>query len=136
MHYFTVPPASTPTGVIAFHTYISNDSSGPLSEHHILQFDVVPLNKGNGYRAYDGIFTVPTSRTYVFTWSFMSSYNGGVFPQLMRNAEIIGYRYADSTNSIVWDFATGIVVADADQGEHVCSSRGNFSGHCAKCCIK
>lgn len=87
--------------------------------HHILQFDVVPLNKGNHYSAFDGIFIVPTSGTYVFTWSIMSDVHGSVHTELMRNAEINGTRYADSATSTVWDFATGIVVVDVGHGDHV-----------------
>lgn len=122
-----MPPTSTSTGVIAFHAYISKDSSGPLAEHHILQFDVVPINKGNGYNAFDGIFIVPTSGTYVFTWSIMSEVHGNLFTQLMRNSEIIGTRFADSYSSTVWDFATGTVVADVNQGDHVYVRLGQTS---------
>lgn len=76
----TVPPTSIPTGVIAFHAYLSRDSSGPLPMHHILKFDMVPMNihVGNGYKAFDGIFIAPTSGTYVFSLSFMSDVHGYV----------------------------------------------------------
>ncbi|XP_056003349.1 complement C1q tumor necrosis factor-related protein 4-like isoform X2 [Ostrea edulis] len=105
--------------VIAFHAYLSTDSSGPLPAHHILKFDTVSLNRGNGYNAFDGIFIVPVSGTYVFTWAFMSEPRGTVSTQLMRNSDILGTRFADSATSTVWDFATGIVVADVDQGDHI-----------------
>ena len=117
----------TPTGVIAFHAHLSKDSNGPLSAHHILAFDVVQLNRGNGYNVFDGIFEVPASRTYVFTWSFMSDSHGGVFTELMKNADIIGARVADSTTTTVWDFATGIVVTNAIQGDHVYVRMGRAS---------
>lgn len=112
-------PASTSTGVIAFHSYLSKDSNGPLSLHHILKFDVVPLNKGNGYNVFDGIFIVPVPGTYVFTWSFMSEAHRYVYTELMKNSDIIGTRYADSTTITVWDFATGVVVVDVSQGDHI-----------------
>ena len=69
LHYIypTVPPTISPTGVIAFHAYVSKDSDGPLSSHYILKFDTVPLNKRNGSNVFDGIFIVPTSGTYVLT---------------------------------------------------------------------
>ena len=47
--YLTVPPTISPTGVIAFHAYLSKDRDGPLSSHYIPKFDTVPLNKGHGY---------------------------------------------------------------------------------------
>ncbi|XP_062609634.1 uncharacterized protein LOC134271456 [Saccostrea cucullata] len=123
-----VPPTSLPTELIAFHAYISKDSSGSLPAHHILKFDVVPLNKGNGYNAYDGIFVVPTSGTYVFTWAIMSDTHGWLNSRLMKNAHTIGSRYADSASSSVWDFSTGTVVADANKGDHVYVQLGADSG--------
>lgn len=116
---FTVPPTMTPTGVIAFHAYLSKDSSGPLPIHHILKFDTVPLNRGHGYNVFDGIFEVPASGTYVFTWSFMSEAQGNVSTELMKNADVLGTRVADSASSTVWDFSTAIIVTDAAQGDHV-----------------
>ena len=109
----------SPTGVIAFQAYLSRDSNGPLSAHHILKFDVVPLNRGSGYNVFDGIFIVPSSGTYVFTWSIMCDPNGRVTTELMKNAEVIGTRIADSASSTVWDFSTGISVSDVTQGDHV-----------------
>lgn len=85
-------------GVVAFHAYLSHDSSGPLPMHHILKYDMIPLNKGNGYNAFDGIFIVPTSGTYVFKWSIMCDVHGSLYTELMRNAEIIGTRIADSVH--------------------------------------
>lgn len=127
-YFLTVPPTSTPTGVIAFHAYLSHDSSGPLPRHHILKFDMVPLNKGNGYKAFDGIFIAPTSGTYVFSWSFMSDVHGNVITELTKNADVIGNRFADSLNSAVYDFSTGTVVVDILQGDHVYVRMGGSTG--------
>lgn len=109
----------SPTDVIAFHAYISTNSPGPLPAHYILKFDTVSLNKGNGYNAFDGIFIVPVSGTYVFTWATMSEPGGFVGTQLMRNSDVFGTRYADSASSSVWDFATGTVVAEISQDDHI-----------------
>lgn len=116
---FKVRTPTSATGVIAFHAYLSKDSSGPLPAHHILKFDVVPLNKGDGYTAFDGIFVVPVAGTYVFTWSFMADTHGTVYTQLMKNADVIGTRYADSETTLVWDFSTGLVVVDVTRVDHV-----------------
>ncbi|XP_062609632.1 uncharacterized protein LOC134271453 [Saccostrea cucullata] len=91
-----VHPTTAPVGIIAFHAYLSHNIPGPLAEHHIIQFDFVQLNKGNGYRAYDGLFVVPASGTYVFTWGFMSNTSDCVYTQLMKNSDVLGTRYADS----------------------------------------
>lgn len=122
-----MPPTSIPTGLTAFHAYVSKNNSGPLVTHHIVQFDVVTLNRGNGYNAFDGIFIVPAIGTYVFSWYFMSDSQGNVCTQLMRNAEILCTRFADSTTFTGWDFATGVVVIDANQGDHVYVRMGQKS---------
>lgn len=124
----TVPSTSTPTVMIAFHAYLSQDSSGPLPIHHILKFDMVPLNKGNGYKAFDGIFIAPTSGIYVFSWSFMSDVHGNVITELTKNADVIGNRFADSLNSAVYDFSTGTVVVEILQGDHVYVRMGASTG--------
>lgn len=48
----------------------------------------------------------------------MSDSQGNVCTQLMRNAEILCTKFADSTTFTGWDFATGVVVTDANQGDH------------------
>ncbi|XP_048751051.2 uncharacterized protein LOC125662753 [Ostrea edulis] len=122
-----VPSMSSPTDLVAFHAYLSKENLGPLPAHHILKFDSVSINKGHGYNAYDGIFVAPTSGTYVFTWSIMSDGHGNVFSQLMKNSDIVGSRFADSSTSSEWDFSTGIVVVDVNQGDHVYVRLGEAS---------
>lgn len=117
MQLFTA--SFTPKRVIAFHAYISQDSPYPLPMHHIIQFDMVPVNKGYGYHAFDGIFDVPSSGTYVFTWSIMSGVQDVVSTELMRNTDVLGSRMAGSVFSSKWGFATGTVVTDVNQGDHV-----------------
>lgn len=130
-------------GVIAFHAYMTKGSEGPLPTHHILQFDMFFLNRGNGYNAFDGIFVVPATGTYVFTWSFMSWPHGWVYTELRKNADVIGTRYSESDSPSAWDFSSGTVVVDVSNGVHVyvrlgrtsndrvasiCISRTTFSG--------
>ena len=60
--------------------------------------------------------------------------HGRVTTELMKNAEVIGTRIADSASSTVWDFSTGISVTDVIQGDHVYvrlaeSSRGLVKSH-------
>ena len=125
--FFKARTPTSATGVIVFHAYLSKDSSGPLPIHHVLTFDVVTLNKGQGYNPFDGIFIVPVAGTYVFTWSFMSEPHGSVYTQLMKNADVIGTRYADSASATVWDFSTGVVVVGVARGDHVYVRLGSDS---------
>lgn len=54
----------------------------------------------------------------MFTWSFMYGVDGYVFSDLTKNTDVIGNRFADSLNSTVYDFSTGIVVAYVNQGDN------------------
>jgi hypothetical protein len=40
-----------------------------ISEQHLLRFDVVKTNQGNGYHPNTGVFMVPETGIYVFTWT-------------------------------------------------------------------
>lgn len=127
LYFALVSTRTTTAGVIAFHAYMSKGSEVPLPTHHILQFDVVLLNRGNGYNAFDGIFVVPATGTYVFTWSFMSWPHGWVYTELMKNADVIDTRYSESDSPSAWDFSSGTVVVDVSSGDHVYVRLGRTS---------
>lgn len=105
--------------MIAFHAYLSIDSSGTLTRYYVLKFDIVPLNNGYGYNSFDDIFTVSFSGTYVFTWSCKSDVDGYVFTELTKNTDVIRNRFAGSLNSPVYNFSTGIVVAYVNKDANV-----------------
>lgn len=42
-------------------------------DHHIITFDNVQTNVGNGYNKHTGSFIVPQSGVYVFTWTLVIS---------------------------------------------------------------
>lgn len=106
---------------------MSQGSDDPLPTHHILKFDVILLNRGNSYNAFDGIFVDPATGTYVFTWSFMSWPHGWVYTELMKNADVIGTRYSESDSPSAWDLSTGIVVVHVSSGDHVYVRLGRTS---------
>lgn len=107
--------------MIAFHAYLSIDSSGTLTRYYVLKFNIVPL-----INSFDDIFTVSFSGTYVFTWSFKSDVDGYVFTELTKNTDVIRNRFAGSLNSPVYNFSTGIVVAYVNQGG-ICSNDKSIS---------
>lgn len=106
---------------------MSQGSDDPLPTHHILKFDVILLNRGNSYNAFDGIFVDPATATYVFTWSFMSWPHGWVYTELMKNADVIGTRYSESDSPSAWDLSTGTVVVHVSSGDHVYVRLGRTS---------
>lgn len=87
--------------------------------YYILKFDMVLLNKGNGYKVFDGIFIVFMFGIYVFSWLFMFDVYVNVFIELIKNVDVIGNRFVDFLNLVVYDFFIGIVVVDIFQGDYV-----------------
>lgn len=85
--------------------------------YYIFKFDMVLLNKGKGYKVFDGIFIVFMFGIYVFSWLFMFDVYGNVFIELIKNVDVIGNRFVDFLNLVVYDFFIGIVVVDIFQGD-------------------
>nr|XP_034333883.1 uncharacterized protein LOC109619634 [Crassostrea gigas] len=62
-------PSSTSRNGVAFYAYMTTRLHTPSTEH-VLVFDVVKTNIGNAYHPSTGVFMVPESGVYVFTWTF------------------------------------------------------------------
>lgn len=78
--------------------------------YYILKFDIVLLNSRYGYNFFGGILIVFIIGIYMFIWLFMYGVDGYVFSDLMKNIDVIGNRFVDLLNLIVYDFFMGIVV--------------------------
>lgn len=117
----------TSSAVIAFYAYMSKSlAANEVTPHHVLIFDVVRTNIGNGYHPSTGVFIVPETGVYVFIWSFMNG-NGAIHStQLMINTEEWGILYAHSASSS-WIQSTNVVVAHAHKGDDVFVKTSSFS---------
>lgn len=112
-----VPPTSDTTDHVAFHAYLSTSTQSGLRQHHTLVFDSVRVNKGNGYNKGDGIFVVPQTGVYVFTWSVTVQVNAWASVEIVVNGEVIGSAFADGNGA--WDQGSGIVLEEVNTGDHV-----------------
>ena len=117
--FFSVPPTLEPTEQIAFYTYLSANSAASLRQHHILVFDTVKTNMGNGYHVGDGIFIVPSSGLYVFAWTVTVQPHGWASVEIVVNAEVLGSTFADGSYASCWDGSAGIIVVHVNAGDHV-----------------
>lgn len=113
--------------IASVHAYMSKGSEGSLPTHHIIQFGVVLLNRGKGYNAFDGVFVVPVTGAYVFTWSFLSWPHGWVYSVLMKNADVISTRQSESDSPSAWNVSLSTVVVDVSSGDHVYVGLGRTS---------
>ncbi|XP_062576099.1 complement C1q tumor necrosis factor-related protein 3-like isoform X1 [Saccostrea cucullata] len=113
----SVTQRSNETGIIAFYAYMSSMVGNP-STRLVLVFDVVRTNIGNAYHASTGVFIVPESGVYVFTWTFRSGNGDGHSVQLMINTVEYGSVYHRTLRAVEAE-ETGIVVAQVTTGDDV-----------------
>lgn len=109
-------PTSSSSGV-AFYAYMSAILPFP-SIQHVLVFDVVKTNLGNAYHPTTGVFMVPESGVYVFTWTFRTGNNYDHSIELIINRESFGAIYLHSVAGAEVE-ETGIVVAHVNAGDDV-----------------
>ncbi|XP_056002067.1 uncharacterized protein LOC125662786 [Ostrea edulis] len=102
---------------IAFYAYMSSALNNP-GGHHTLVFDVTKTNEGSGYHAHLGVFMVPKSGTYFFSWTMSldsSSYHG---TELVVNNQVHGAIYLD-TSSSGRDCVTGNLILQLNEQDEV-----------------
>lgn len=102
------------TSIIAFYAYMS--TSHKEQGQHTLVFDTVKSNVGQAYHPGSGVFAVPQSGVYVFTWTVIHDGAADLSVILMVNSAAVGAAYANSRDG---DQVTGMVVVDVNQGDHV-----------------
>lgn len=138
---------TVPEGVIAFYAYLTNAEINP-GAHHIIVYDHLMANSGNGYSKFTGAFTAPRQGMYEFSWTTFADPQTYIPIELTHNNTRAGIIYvqADGTPNGV----TGLAVIRVPQGDVVMvrskpgyNPRGNifsdnnmktsFSGWCILC---
>lgn len=104
---------------VIFHSYLSSNSPPNLSTHHVITFDAIPINKGNGYHHDNGIFEAPRPGTYVFFWTIYTHPRGYIPTELVANGNVISSGVTDSHADDGLQSATGVAIADLVAGDHV-----------------
>ncbi|XP_061193432.1 uncharacterized protein LOC133201660 [Saccostrea echinata] len=110
-------PPTTSHGSIAFYAYMSAWLPSP-NTHQVLVFDDVKTNIGNAYHPSTGLFIVPESGVYVFTWTFRMGGSRDHSIQLLINKDVFGTLYLQTVNGLEAQ-ETGIVVAHVNAGDDV-----------------
>ncbi|XP_048743857.2 uncharacterized protein LOC125657223 [Ostrea edulis] len=116
---------------IAFYAYISSIHTSALEVKHVIVYDVVVTNRGNGYHGDDGIFIVPQTGVYVFTWTVVVQEGEYIELEIVLNDSPFGSIIADTVNpaSGDWDCSTGIAVKEVNAGDHVYIRTFNHDAH-------
>lgn len=106
------------TNVIAFYAYMGQTEVHP-GPHHTIIFDVPVTNIGNGYNHFSGIFSVPSSGVYVFSWTIGDSSGGTIFTELVVNKDVVGGILTQSMYTADRFTTTGLVVKEVSESDVV-----------------
>lgn len=82
--------------------------------NHIIVFDTVITNSGNGYNHFSGVFTTPEAGYYIFSYT-MVTFPGQRLPvEFVCNGTTISSTAADSVKDTVYPSASGTFITYLD----------------------
>lgn len=89
-----------------------------IGGNHALTFNVIKTNSGLGLHPTTGVFAVPKSGFYVFTWTIRVSENSYHGVELVVNGQAVGalYQQAGSGGD---DMSSTTAIVHANEGEDV-----------------
>ncbi|XP_021379360.1 uncharacterized protein LOC110466877 [Mizuhopecten yessoensis] len=121
------PSSQTPRQTIAFHVSLSTDKE--YHEDSTVVYDNEKLDHGDGYSPGDGIYIVPNSGTYVFTWTSICDVHQQFQTVIVVNGAYMGSSWTDAENVNDGHQTTTVVVLTLNQGDHVYIRMGSTIGH-------
>lgn len=102
---------------MAFHASLSNRSS--FKTNAAVVFDNEALDNGNGYTPTDGIYIVPESGIYVFTWTMLAGSHQEFDTHLVVNGQVKGSSFSDTSENGDYYQSTAVVVISVSAGDHI-----------------
>ncbi|XP_069137022.1 inner ear-specific collagen-like [Argopecten irradians] len=114
-----------PSGPNAFSASLTTSLN--LHPGLIMVFDHVLLDTDSSYNTGDGVYQVPVSGVYVFTWISTGETEDFIFLELIVNGSPRAATTSDTYMGGSWDSATGLVLVHVSAGDHV-SIRSAASG--------
>ena len=107
-----------PSTVAFFAQMSSNIPEAEATGNRVIVFDVVKTNAGNGYHPSTGVFIVPESGYYVFSWTFRNGENQYHSTELVVNNSVENIiRHHSGPGS--WLSGTGVAVLHVNRGDDV-----------------
>ena len=87
------------------------------------------IDVGDGYNSQDGIFNVPVTGVYVFTYTIYT-YHHYVRTELVINGQVKTTAMTDAESADEVRTATAILVISANAGDHVFVRRADTHSQC------
>ena len=94
-------------------------TNDPTSANKIITFQQKSLDTALAYNTAFGIYIVPESGIYVFTWTIYGWVHTIASTELMINSAVAGKSVANSDEINDVHTSTGITVATVNKGDHV-----------------
>ncbi|XP_060078640.1 uncharacterized protein LOC132558126 [Ylistrum balloti] len=116
----------SPNGVGAFSVSLSGRDLN-LQPSLVIAFDEILLDVDGNYHLGDGVYRVPVTGVYVFTWCTTGTTTDNVVTELVVNGTPRGTIFSDAETGHAWDSSTGVIVTLVSEGDHV-FIRSKFSG--------
>jgi hypothetical protein len=113
----TVQQTQDTGNTIAFYAMMSKNTPS-INLQYPLKFDVVKTNQGNAYHPNTGVFMVPQTGTYVFTWTVRIDIHNAHSTELIVNTESVGIVHLSTGETTIGE-VTGIVVVHVNAGDDV-----------------
>lgn len=110
--------ALSPKPKAAFHVQLVHDLIC-VGNYQKIVFDLVMTNVGNGYNKVDGLFTAPTSGTYILSWTSASADNLHMQTELLVNNQVVGLAWSDAGNHSDFVLASNTVIVELNSGDVV-----------------
>lgn len=95
--------------VTAFYAYLSKAEIGP-GHNHIIVFDHVETNTGNGYNQHSGTFMAPGEGFYAFSYTIVIDRGNTLPVEITKNNQIIGSTATDSRSDNPYFSASNTIV--------------------------
>ncbi|KAL3856490.1 hypothetical protein ACJMK2_011241 [Sinanodonta woodiana] len=103
---------------VAFSTYLSH-ALQELGREHVIVFDQVEYNEGNGYDKLLGVFTCPVSGTYFFVASMLGFPNEQVHTEIVFDGSKTAGMDSDSRGGAEFPQGTNIAIFRCALGQRV-----------------
>ena len=99
--------------------YLKFSGQVPTANNAVIIFNQKVLDTAGAYNSGNGIYTVPVSGTYIFTWTIYCHSYDAATTQLMINNHEYCKSFANSEEVDDTHTSTGLVVASVNQGDTV-----------------
>ena len=104
-----------------------------------IKFEIETLDTRDAYNPKEGIFVVPETGIYVFTWTMTGSGHTQILSNIMVNGVVKGDTIADSQEDSDYRTSTGTLVIRLMLGDHAYIElpttlvNGNLEGNYGEC---